>query len=134
MYSNFEFFHFFLQNQTWIFSGESCISTAPRAFSPGASVQQFNAIPAPQGAAVPPPQGVALVAGPQQAAGADSAAGGIVRPALSAAGRGPTEAIPQQQLIESKFYLYLPVIQQFLFLENLVGTEFAKMSDQRSIK
>uniref|UniRef100_A0A0R3S2U6 MAM domain-containing protein n=1 Tax=Elaeophora elaphi TaxID=1147741 RepID=A0A0R3S2U6_9BILA len=83
--------------------GESCISTSPRAFSPGASVQQFNAIPPPQtGAAVSQvgqPQGIALVAAPQQLPSNPSAA--AIRPALSAADRGPVEPIPQQRLLNT---------------------------------
>ncbi|KAL3982568.1 hypothetical protein ACH3XW_47675 [Acanthocheilonema viteae] len=81
--------------------GESCISTSPRAFSPGASVQQFNAIPPPPagGAPVGQPQGVALVAAPQQVP--NNAPVGVIRPAISAAGRGPIEPIPQQQLLNS---------------------------------
>ncbi|VDK84356.1 unnamed protein product [Litomosoides sigmodontis] len=76
--------------------GEGCFSTSPRAFSPGASVQQFNAIPPPP---VDQPQGIALVAAPQQVP--NNAPVGVIRPAISAAGRGPIEPIPQQQLINS---------------------------------
>ncbi|CAG9530570.1 unnamed protein product [Cercopithifilaria johnstoni] len=78
---------------------ESCVSTSPRAFSPGASVQQFNAIPpSPADAAVGQPQGIALAA-PQQVP--NNVPVGVIRPAISAAGRGPIEPIPQQQLLNS---------------------------------
>ncbi|KAK6110902.1 hypothetical protein QQG55_41530 [Brugia pahangi] len=80
--------------------GESCISTSPRAFSSGVSVQQFNPIPpSPPGAAIGQPQGIALVAAPQQVP--NNAPVGSVRPAISSAGRGPIEPIPQQQLLNS---------------------------------
>uniref|UniRef100_A0A1I7V9A8 MAM domain-containing protein n=1 Tax=Loa loa TaxID=7209 RepID=A0A1I7V9A8_LOALO len=79
---------------------ESCISTSPRAFSPGVSVQQFNAIPPPPtGTAIGQTQGIALVASPQQVP--NDVLVGVIRPAISSAGRGPIEPIPQQQLLNS---------------------------------
>uniref|UniRef100_A0A915PIX5 MAM domain-containing protein n=1 Tax=Setaria digitata TaxID=48799 RepID=A0A915PIX5_9BILA len=83
-------------------SGEGCISTSPRAFSPGASVQQFSAIPPPATSAmVGQTQGTALVAAPQQVPSNVLGAGSVIRPAISAAGPGPIEPIPQQHLLNN---------------------------------
>lgn len=78
------------------------------------------------------PQGVALVAAPQQVP--NNAPVGAFRPSISAAGRGPIEPIPQQQLLHSKFgdiYIYLTFFSQKIFSMNLplaswIGFRFLK--------
>ncbi|EJW84141.1 hypothetical protein WUBG_04950 [Wuchereria bancrofti] len=98
-YFGFEYLQVFDEE---VHSRESCISTSPRAFSSGVSVQQFNPIPpSPPEAAIGQPQRIALVAAPQQVP--NNAPVGAVRPAISSAGRRPIGPIPQQQLLNSKF-------------------------------
>ncbi|KAM3725682.1 MAM and LDL-receptor class A domain-containing protein [Dirofilaria immitis] len=80
--------------------GEGCFSSSPRAFSPGALVQ-FNAIPPLATRTIADRPQVASPALPQQISNDAQAGNSIIRPAISAADRGPIEPIPQQQLLNN---------------------------------